>query len=112
MRPTVFAHLVRSTSASAAKWHSPRSKQSRRPPLKTPRGVLRNMRCDLHLLAGLDEFLCVAAAVVVLIVTILAHKALVPRPRLDQRAVYVEVLARGQGPLLTEVHDFVEKFDH
>ncbi len=42
----------------------------------------------------------------VLIVTVLGHKALVPRPRLDQRSVHTEVPAREQALLPGDRHNF------
>ncbi|CAD6563264.1 hypothetical protein LMG24235_08506 [Paraburkholderia sabiae] len=66
----------------------------------------------MRLVAALATFEVVrAAAVVVLIVTVLAHEALVSRPRLDQRAVDAEVFAREQILLLSYGHYFVEEFD-
>lgn len=52
-----------------------------------------------------------AAAIVILIVAVLAYEALVPRPRLEQRTVYAEVLTRKPTLLLGDGEHFIEKFD-
>ncbi|SPC18372.1 conserved membrane hypothetical protein [Cupriavidus oxalaticus] len=54
----------------------------------------------------------VGAVVVVFVAAILAHEALVARPRLNQRAVDAEVLARQPVLLLRDGQHFVEELDH
>lgn len=66
----------------------------------------------MRLVAALLAFeVACAASVAILIIIVLARKALVSRPCLDQRAVHAEVLAREQALLLGNRHHFVEEFD-